>query len=90
MGYPTRNAGKPGPHIRAQDEKLQGLIGGRGKDGAGHKAVTHGDAAELGTIAIASQKVTAAPTAAQFNALVDDVHALATVLNAMGAKFTGL
>lgn len=90
MGYPDRSQRRPGPAIGAQDERVQGLLGERGKDNVGLKALTRADMAALGEVAILSSHVTAAPTMAQHNALVDDVHALAALLNKMGARFTGL
>lgn len=89
MGYPTRAGRKPAPNIAAQGERLQALVGDRGRD-EGQKAVTRADAAAMGAIALRSTYVTAAPTADQHNALVDDLRALAGVLNSMGARITGL
>lgn len=88
MGYPTNKTGRPGPNIAAQGERLQGLLGERGKDG-GLKALTRGDAAAFGAVALKAQLVTAAPTADQHNALVEDIRAIAALLNGLGAKFTG-
>lgn len=88
MTYPktsTRGAANTG----ARDERLDRLLGQRGKDQSG-AAVTRENAASLGNVAIGSKLVSTAPTADEHNALVRDVHALAAALNAMGAKFTGL
>lgn len=88
MGYPTRTDSKPTPQQRAQNERTQALTGLQGQDNS-KKAVLVSDAAKVGSVSLLSAKVTAAPTAAEHNALVDDVRALALALNAMGAKFTG-
>lgn len=83
--YPSKGTRLPGP-VNARPERLDELAGERGDD----RAVMQSDTAELGTIAILSRRVTAAPTAAEHNALVEDLHAIASMLNRMGAKFTGL
>lgn len=87
MSYPTASA-RAQRNTTATTEKVESLTGQRGASAG--KAVTLGDAASLGAIAIRCTHVSAAPTAADFNALVDDVRALAAVLNNMGARFTGL
>lgn len=89
MGYPTRSDIKPTPQQREQSNRSQSLTGLQGTDSE-KKAVTREDAANLGAVRLLSARVSAAPSAADHNALVDDVRALALVLNAMGAKFTGL
>ena len=89
MSYPTRTDVKPTPQQRAQNERAQALTGSGGNQPE-KKAVTRADVASLGTIKLLSAHVSAAPTAADHNALVDDVRAIAAVLNAMGAKFSGL
>lgn len=86
MSYPT-NSRRGAADTGARAERVGRLLGEHDKNSA---AVTQGMAANLGNIAIQSKLVTAAPTADQHNALVRDIHALAAVLNAMGAKFTGL
>lgn len=86
--YPTKPTRQPG-NARALSERVERLTGDRGKDDAG-AAVTREVAASLGNITIRSKLVTAAPTAADHNALVADIHAIAAILNAMGAKLTGL
>ena len=87
MSYPTTSARAP-RNASATREKVQALAGERGTPA--DKAVTQGAAASLGAIAVKCAHVTGTPSAADFNALVDDVRALAAVLNTMGARFTGL
>lgn len=89
MGYPTRNDIKPTPQQREQSNRSQSLTGLQGADSE-KKAITREDAANFGAVRLLSARISAAPSAAEHNALVDDVRALALVLNAMGAKFTGL
>lgn len=88
MGYPNKSGGKLPPNIARQEEKIQSLLGERANAKPGLKAVTRDDMAVLGTIIIKSVHITAAPTAADYNALVDDMKAIAAVLNAAGAKLT--
>lgn len=88
MSYPTRNDIKPTPQQRAQNERAQALTGSSGNL-PGKKAVTRDDVASLGSVKLRSAHISAAPTAADHNALVDDVRAIAAALNAMGARFTG-
>lgn len=88
MGYPI-NPMRPRGNSANQSERVDVLTGQRGKDDTG-AAVKRGDAASLGAITLQSGTVTAAPTAAQHNALVADVRALASILNAMGATINGL
>lgn len=90
MGYPTRTDIKPTPQARARAERADALAGSRSNAAPDKQAVTRADMASLGAVELTSAKVTTTPTAAQHNALVDDVRALAAALNAMGAKFTGL
>lgn len=89
MGYPIRTTGRASPQQRGQLERAEALTGDRA-GAADKKAITREDAATLGIVKLQSALVSAAPTQADFNALVRDVHALAAALNAMGAKFTGL
>lgn len=89
MSYPTKGIAKPAPNISSQQERLQALLGDRGKTGD-MKAITRADVAALGTINIKSVLVTAAPTAAQFNDLVTDLKTIAALLNKLGARFDGL
>lgn len=86
MGYPTNTARKPSAAAQSQDERLGGLLGDRGRADPNLRALTRGDAAGAGAITLQATTVTAAPTAAEHNALVADIRALATVLNALGAK----
>lgn len=89
MGYPTRTDVKPTPQQRGQLERAESLTGFGGAS-PDKKAVTREDVAALGAVKLKSAHVSAAPTAAEFNALVDDVRAIAALLNTMGATFTGL
>jgi hypothetical protein len=88
MGYPDQSRNKPNARLQATLERVQAAIGERRQDGTGKEAVTHDDVAGLGTLVFKSAYVTATPTAAQYNALVDDLRALAAVLNAVGASIT--
>lgn len=88
MAYPKTGARGRG-NAGAQSERLDRLLGQRGENNDG-EAITRGAAASQGFVAIQSKLVSAAPTAAEHNALVADVRALAAILNAMGAKLTGL
>jgi hypothetical protein len=90
MGYPDRKDVKPTPQARARAERVDALAGARTDTAPEKQAVTRGDMAAQGAVRLMSAKVSAPPTAAEHNALVDDVRALAAALNAMGAKFTGL
>lgn len=87
MGYPNKSGAKLSPSAAAEQEKIQSLLGERGAK-PGLQAVKRDDLAALGTIIIKSVHLTAAPTAADFNNLVDDMKAIAAVLNAAGAKLT--
>lgn len=90
MGYPNtgRNNLRITASARATTEKVEALIGERRNNTPEQQAITRKDPASLGTLALTSTLVAAAPTAADHNALVKDVQALAAVLNAMGAKIT--
>jgi hypothetical protein len=88
MGYPTSSGGKPSPNRAAQGERLDTLLGDRGRADPSLRAVLRKDAAEAGTIALQAALVSAAPTAAQYNALVADMQALAGILNRLGANIT--
>ncbi len=90
MGYPTRTGSQPAPNRVAQDERAAALVGDRGRRAAELKAVTLGDAAGAGVIELQAKSVTATPTAAEHNALVADIRALAGLLSRMGAKIAGL
>ncbi len=90
MAYPTgkRNP-RPQPNIQAQTEQLQALTGALG-EASGKSAVTKEMLAAFGTVQIRSALTSAAPTQAEHNALVEDVHAIANLLNLLGANFTRL
>jgi len=88
MGYPGSSRQRPSGANRATAERLEALVGERRNNTPEQRAVIREDAAGLGTIALKSTTVSAAPTAAEHNALVEDVRALAAVLNAVGAKIT--
>lgn len=90
MSYPTRRSPRLQPGVAVQAERVSALLGERNRTGEDQAAVTRDAMASLGNIALKAKAVSAAPTAAEFNALLDDVRALAAVLNANGAKFTGL
>lgn len=90
MGYPKRVATpRPQPNINAQTEQVQALTGALGAQ-AGKEAITREMFASFGTIAIKSRNASAAPTQAEYNALVEDVHSIANLLNLLGANFTRL
>ncbi len=86
MSYPTAIPRVPGPKERGTDQRLESLAG---RNEPAKRAVTREDASGLGLVRLTSSIVSAAPSAAEHNALVADIHALAAVLNLMGAKFTG-
>lgn len=88
MGYPDSRRNRVSGAARATAERLEALVGERRNNTPEQQAVTRQESGSLGTLALKSAAVTAAPTAADHNALVDDVRALAAVLNAMGAKIT--
>lgn len=87
MPYPVRTGVKPTPQQRGAAERSEALTGSRGAGAVDKKAITREDAAAKGTQLLRSVHVSAAPTAAQHNALVDDIRAIASVLSAMGARF---
>lgn len=90
MGYPPAQAKtRATPQQKGQLERAESLTGFGGAVPE-KKAVTREDAGALGAVKLKAAHVTAAPTAADFNALVDDVRALAMLLNKLGANFTGL
>lgn len=88
MTYPTTSKPKVNRTAKVDFERLQALAGERKNDTPDQQAVTQGDAASQGTIQLTSTILTAAPTMANYNALVADMRALSGVLNAMGAKIT--
>lgn len=88
--YPSKPLPRESRKDRALKERAESLTGTRSGVGDEKRAVTQEEAAQLGIVTLRAAYVTAAPTAAQHNALVDDIRAIAATLNAMGAKFTGL
>lgn len=90
MGYGLPRQGRINPRARALAERAEALAGARNDKATDKQAVTKDDAAQLGSIKLKSERVTAAPTMEQHNALVEDLRQIAVVLNAMGAKFTGI
>lgn len=70
-----------------QLESLQAMIGERGTPAM--KAVRRGDVARIGPIKLTSDRVTAAPTMADHNKLVDDVKTLAAAIERLAAAFSG-
>lgn len=90
MGYPTVGRKRASPSLASQEERLGALVGDRGPNAQDRKAVTRDVLAGMGNITLKAVRVTAAPTAAEYNNLLEDVRTVAAVLNAMGAKFTGL
>ena len=88
MAYPTgKRAPRPQPNITAQTEQVQALTGALGAK-AGKEAVTREMLASFGAVVMQSRSVAAAPTQAEYNALLEDVHAIANLLNQLGASFT--
>lgn len=87
MPYPIRTGSKLTPKQVGATERAEALTGSRGNVAPEKRAITREDAGAKGTQVLRATHVSAAPTAAQHNALVDDMRALATVLAAMGAKF---
>lgn len=93
MGYPTNKPPLDPPNKKRQAEALQGLVDDRGTSTGDtrddQRAVTRGNLAAHGTIALTSAYAAGAnPTAAEHNALVEDVRALAGLLRALGAGIT--
>lgn len=88
MSYP-KVPSRPRGQAKATGERVQSLVGERPGNPEG-KAVTVADLSGQGAIAVLSRAASAAPTQAEYNALVADVHSVMAVLNAMGARFTGL
>lgn len=90
MGYPTRTEVRITPQQRGQAERAEALTGSRNGAAPEKQAVTREDVGSLGAVRLLSAKVSASPTAAEHNALVEDIRQIAAALNAMGARFTGL
>lgn len=89
MGYPIRTGARTTPQQKGQQASAEALTGFGGA-APEKKAITREDAGALGAVRLLSAKVTAAPTAAEHNALVEDLRAIAALLNTMGSNFTGL
>lgn len=88
MGYPTgKRTPRPQPNITAQTEQVQALTGALGAK-AGKEAVTREMLASFGAVVMQSRSAATAPTQAEYNALLEDVHAIANLLNQLGASFT--
>lgn len=98
MGLPTGTSNAPdirrvvreeiAAALKTQVESLQAMTGERGT--AAMRAVRRGDVARIGSITLNSAHAAgAAPTAAEHNALVDDVKALAAVLERIAGAFSG-
>jgi hypothetical protein len=90
MGYPKRTpVARPQPNIAAQAEQVQALTGALGAS-AGKEAITRENVGALGQVKIKSRYASAAPTQAEYNALVDDMKSIASLLNSLGADFSNL
>ncbi len=90
MPYPKRTPiPRPQPNIAAQAEQVQALTGALGA-GAGKEAITREVCASLGPVTINATFVAGVPTRDEHNALVKDMKAIAALLNALGANFSGL
>lgn len=91
MGYPNYKPPRLPPNATRQAEKLQGLVDDRGSTGDANRedqrAVIRQDLTGQGTVELKAVYVSAAPTAAEYNALVDDVRAVAALLNKLGADY---
>lgn len=88
MGYGWSKQGKISARTRVLTERAEALTGNR-PQAPELKAITVQDVGAQGELKLRSTKVTAAPTIDQYNALVEDVHAIAALLNRLGAKITG-
>lgn len=73
--------------LGSQMESLQVLLGERGTPAM--RAVRRGDVQRLGAITLTSARVTAAPTMADHNKVVDDIKALAAAIERLAAAFQG-
>lgn len=91
MGYPERPMPRPrvSPRAKGQEEQSEALTAFRNGEATDKVAVTRGDLAQLGNIKLLANKITAAPTLENYNNLVEDVRQIASLLNSMGAKFSG-
>jgi hypothetical protein len=92
MGYPDRTDAKPSPQQRGKQERAEALTGSRSSASQERRAITREDTAAQGIVKLLSSRLlpSASVTVDDHNAVVDDIRAIAAVLNAMGAKFTGL
>ena len=68
-------------------QTLQTMAGERGPEKL--KAVRRGDVPRIGAIALTSAHVSSAPTMADHNKVVDDIKALAALIERLGAAFSG-
>lgn len=88
-GFIERNLGRTLRDLAIIKEKVEILTAERGKPA--DAAVRRGHLARLKQIPpLSSAKVTAAPTADEFNALVDDVHGIHQQLAAIAELLSGL
>ena len=88
MAYPTSTQKRLPPNVQRQRERLEGLVDDRGPDRPQTAAVIREDVASLGTVKLRANFLTASPTMADYNNLVEDQRALASLLNKLGASFT--
>lgn len=89
MGYPP-GAIKRTPRERVLTERAEALTGARNDKAPEKLAVTRENMGQSGSVKLLSERVAAAPTMEQHNALVEDVRQIVALLNKMGANFTGL
>lgn len=91
MGYPNYKPPRLPPNATRQAEKLQGLVDDRGSTGdttrEDLRAVTRGELAGQGAVELQAVLLSAAPTAADYNKLVEDMRAVAALLNKLGADY---
>ncbi len=90
MGYP--NTPQPrvrvSPRAKGQQERAEALTSIRNDEAPEKRAVLRGDA-DTGAVKLLANRITAAPTMEQYNALVEDVRQVCVALNRMGANFVG-
>lgn len=83
--YPIRTGSKVAPQDVALNDRARELTGEEGK--ASEKAaVKRSDVSALGNIKLQSNLIAGTPSAADHNALVNDLRTIAAILNAMGAN----
>lgn len=87
MGYP-KGSPRAQPNVQRQRERMEALVEDRGPDRPQTAAVTRDSLAALGTVKLRSTFITAAPTQADYNNMVEDMRALASLLNKLGANYT--